>query len=179
VVAIALFLATRYGVRSWDNQVRVARDLEKLSFATAARRPAASAVRQAIEPVASRLTVQRDEFGRVTRVSAGRPRAVLEELCRLASPSGSCAATELRHTEPSYPGHRIGRFTASEGGALGWVVRIRLDRASRRWFTGTGLRPIEPIPDDGKSPIPGISPGWRAPSMLSRTGLPPSLDGAS
>ena len=167
-VAIAgiLLLLGRYGEQLWEDQSRIARDMEQLSFAAAPKPPAASVRQRQDGTPAAGLTVRRDEFGRVTRVSAGRPVAVLEEICRLASSSGSCERMEVRHTEPHYPGRRIGRFATAHGDGEMWVVRIRLNRSSGRWFVGTGLRPLEPVPD-GERGLPGLDPAPGHPSVLS------------
>jgi hypothetical protein len=150
VIAGILLLWGRYGEQLWEDESRNARDIEQLSFAAASQPPAVSVGQEQEESSAAGLMVRRDEFGRVTQISAGRPIAVLEEVCRLASLSGSCERMEMRHTEPRYPGHRIGRFAAAHGDGEFWVVRIRLNRSSGRWFVGTGLRPLEPVPDGGR-----------------------------
>jgi len=157
VIAGILLLWGRYGEQLWEDQSRIALDMEQLSFAAVSQPPAAPVRQEQDGAPAAGLKVWRDEFGQVTQVSASRPIAVLEEICRLASSSGSCEWMEVRHTEPRYPGRRIGRFTAAHGDGEVWVVRIRLNRSSGRWFVGTGLRPVEPVPD-GERGLLGLDP---------------------
>jgi hypothetical protein len=147
VIAGSLLFLGRYGDQMWEHQVRIARELEQRSLTPASRPAAASARKQPIAASTVGLKVLRDAYGRVTRVSAGKPVAVLEEICRLASESGSCAWKELRQLQPRHAGHRNGRFAAAREGGEIWVVRIHLNRSSGRWIAGTGLRPLEPVPD--------------------------------
>ena len=158
IVGSLLFLG-RYGGQLWEHQVRVARELEQRSLASASRPPAASAHKHSIAGSAVGLKVLRDVHGRITQVSAGRPVAVLEEICRLASASGFCEWKELRQPQPRHAGHRNGRFAAARDSGEIWVVRIRLNRSSGRWIAGTGLRPLEPVPDDMRErPAPSPAP---------------------
>ena len=169
VVVGLVILLGRYGEQLWESQGRIARELEQLSFAAAAPPPVSLAPQAQSATVAAGLKVQRDEVGRVTRVSAGKPSAVLEKICTLGSSSESCEWMEVHHTVPRYPGYRIGRFATSPDDR--WVVRIRLDRSAGRWFVGTGLRPIEPIPDNGEYPVPGLYPGGMPGSTLAASNL--------
>ena len=147
MIAGSLLFLGRYGDQLWEHQVRVARELEQRSLTPASRPPAASARKRPIAVSAVGLKVLRDADGRVTMVSAGRPVAVLEEICRLASESGSCDWKELRQLQPRHAGHRVGRFAPVQDDGEIWVVRIHLNRSSGRWIAGTGLRPLEPVPD--------------------------------
>jgi len=166
VIAGLLLVLGRYGGQMWERQGRIARDLEQLSFAAVSRPPAASVRQDQIGAPGPGLKVQRDELGRVTQVSAGKPTAVLEGICRLASSAGSCEWMQVRHTEPRYPGRRIGRFATAHDDGERWVVRIRLNRSSGHWFVGTGLRPIEPVPDDERA-VTGLDRSLTHPSALS------------
>jgi hypothetical protein len=132
VIAGLLFFVGRYGGQMWERQGRIARELEQLSFAAVSRPPAASLRQEQIGTPALGLKVQRDEFGRVTQVTAGKPTAVLEEICKLASLSESCQWMQVRHTG----------------------------------FVGTGLRPIEPLPDDTRA-VPPLDRLPVQPSTLS------------
>jgi len=160
VIAGVLFLVGRSYEQLWEEHGRAAREMEKLAFARMSK-PRPDSVRP--EPIETRTSssapgplVQRDELGRVTQVSAARPIAVLEEICRLASPSGVCRSLELGHTAPRYPGVWIGRFASGQDGET-WAVLIRQNRSSGRWIVGTGLQPIQPIPADDPR-LPGLDP---------------------
>jgi len=160
VMACALFVLARYGEGLWESHSRIGRELERLSFAAISKARPTSLRREPIGSPVVGPQVQRDELGRVTRVEGGRPIAVLEEICRLASASGSCPWMEVRHTEPRYPGLRIGRFAAGPGDGEIWAVMIRRNRSSGRWSVGTGLRPVQPFPEvdprlPGLGPVPG------------------------
>jgi hypothetical protein len=148
VITGAVLFSARYGGQLWEHQVRVARELETRSLSSVSRPVAASAHKQPIVDSPAGLEVRRDADGRVTQVAAGRPGAVLEEICRLASASGSCQWKELQRLQPRHAGHRVGRFAPTRDGDEVWAVRIRRSRSSGRWIAGTGLRPLEPVPDD-------------------------------
>ena len=159
VIAGSLLFLGRYGDRLWEHQVRVARELEQRVLISASRPPAASAHKRPIAESTLGLKVLRDAHGRVTQVSGGRPVAVLEEICRLASASGFCEWKELHQLQPRHAGHRVGRFAPTRDGGEIWVVRIRLNRSSGRWIAGTGLRPLEPVPDSMfERPVPVPAP---------------------
>lgn len=168
MIAGSLLFLGRYGDQLWEHQVRVARELEQRSLAPASRSPAAAARKQPIADSAVGLKVLRDAYGRVTLVSAGRPVAVLDEICRLASESGSCAWKQLRQLRPRHAGHRVGRFAPAQDDGEIWVVRIHLNRSSGRWIAGTGLRPLEPVPD-GMRERPILVPAPAHASVLSAT----------
>jgi hypothetical protein len=166
LVAGGLFFLGRHSERMWENQIRVGRELERLSLSAAAASPAIFLPRGPVGSATTAPTVQREENGLVTRVSARRPSAVVEEVCRLASTDDSCAWMEVRHIQPRHhPGHRIGRFAGEAGGI--WIVRIRRDRASGDWYAGTGLRPLAPIPEGGGEG-PKFDPAPAHASILSR-----------
>ena len=148
LIAAASLILGRYGNQLWQSQVRVAQELEKRSLSSISRPPAASAHKQPIAGSAAGLKVLRDADGQVTQISAGRPFAVLEEICRLASATGFCEWKELRQLQPRHAGHRDGRFASTRDGYEIWSVRIRRSRSSGRWIAGTGLRPLEPVPED-------------------------------
>lgn len=146
-VAIAcVVLALGHHVqRLWSDQVAVGRELELASFAAIDRLAAQPAQTLSANP-GSGVAVQRDELGRITRVSAGKPASVLETLCRIASGSTSCVWMELEKVEPRQAGRRVGRFVDAIDG-ITWAVVIRRDLSSGRWLSGTGLRPIVPVPE--------------------------------
>jgi hypothetical protein len=143
----ALLFLGQFGERLWNEQGRVARGLEQLSFAVSSRLETSTVGRVLPEARAIRSKVERDEQGRITLVSGRKPSAVVEEICRLASSTGSCAWMEVRPMKPGHPGLRLGRFAAAPDDSERWSVLIRRNRSSGRWFAGTGLKPLQPFPE--------------------------------
>jgi len=148
IVAGILILVGQFAARLWEEQSRTGRQLEQLSLALSARPQAAPAKREPAESSEVQLTVERDKQGRVTQVSGGKPGAVLDEICRMASPSGTCAWKQVRHSEPHQPSLRVGRFTAQPDDPEVWSVLIRRTRRSGLWTAGTGLQPLQPFPSE-------------------------------
>ncbi len=144
-LALGLFtLAGLFGLHEWQRQREMGRQMESLQMAgksetaTPAEIPA-----QVVASRESRVSIERDELGRITRVSAGHPADVLDALCA-ETPFGACWATELQPTEPPSPGRRLGRVTIVHSVGDSAVLPIRRDRRSGRWIAGTGLGPIIP-----------------------------------
>jgi hypothetical protein len=125
----------------WAEQAEVGRALERVAAVTSSAAPVVPPVPQQTPESPPAIAVEQSE-GRTTRVSAGHPAAVLEAVCARFSGSGTCGWMELRNTSPRYPGRRIGWFADRRGAQH--VVPIRRDSATGRWFTGNGLRPLEP-----------------------------------
>jgi hypothetical protein len=152
VFVSAVYVVGHYGKERWERQTEVGREMER-AWLTATAMPAAKRnvphSRSAVTEPTSTVKTERNPAGYVTRVSAGSPSAVIDALCRAFSLSGSCRRSEVRDTEPRYPGRRIGSFVAEENGI--YMVHIRRDRSSGRWLVGTGLQPVTPFPDTGRS----------------------------
>ena len=139
-----LIVAGLLGTYQWQRQQRIGREVEQFSLPTlqpeVTENPGAGA---APTPVEWPARIERDEQGRVTRVSAGHPAAVLTVFCDVATAFGTCGSMELVPTRPPFPGRRLGRITVAPNLQDPVVILIRRDRSSG-WFVGTGLRPIVP-----------------------------------
>jgi hypothetical protein len=141
-----LIVAGLFGTHQWQRQQQIGRQLEQ--FSSAAPRPeVAENARAAAVPAVdgTRAWIERDERGRVTRVSAGNPAVVLAAFCDVADLSGACRSAEVRPTKPPFPGRRLGRLTIANDVQDQRIILIRRDR-SGRWFAGTGIGPIIPEP---------------------------------
>jgi hypothetical protein len=142
-----LVLAGLFGVQNWQRQRETGRRLEMLQVAgpfVATPREAPSAEPVAANPTEARhVAIERDEWGRVTKVSAGHPAGVVAALCDSAV--GSCASTEVRPSDPPFPGLRMGRLTIASAPGETATLPIRRDRRSGRWVAGTGLAPIAAV----------------------------------
>ena len=151
VVLAAVLVAVFLGARSLDRQAEAGRALEQQSLASldAARVAEKPKTEEPAAATVPTFAVERDPVGKITRVTAGQPDAVVEGLCRTLSPSGSCFQSEIQHTEPRYPGRRIGRFVGKDLDQP-FTVYIQRERSTGRWAVGTGLRPITLITDAGR-----------------------------
>jgi hypothetical protein len=142
-----LALAGLFGVQNWQRQRETGRRLEMLQVA--APSPAFPLETRLAAPVAATPTehplaaIERDEWGRVTKVSAGHPAGVVAALCESAV--GSCDSTEVGPSDPPFPGLRLGRVTIASAPGETATLPIRRDRRSGRWIAGTGLAPIAAV----------------------------------
>ena len=142
----SVILAGLLGADQWQRQVDVGRQLERLSqpaAGSASQRVAERTTLAGPPTVATpRTRVERDAEGRITRITASRPRDVLVALCDAATAPSSCASFELLPTRPPFPGRRQGVVLLSHPYGESRTLQIVRDRRSGRWFAGTGLTPI-------------------------------------
>lgn len=139
------------GLQQWQQQGRIARQVERISLAApepAPGEPATPALRAA--PKKSGMSIERDEQGRVTMISAGRPEEVLAAFCT-STPSVTCETKEIRPSEPRFPGRRLGYLTVTHTSEDSRILPIRRDRRSGRWYAGNGLGPIVSTREGGSS----------------------------
>ncbi len=130
-----------FSLNEWQRQRRIGRRLEALQIPASQQAVLRANSTGAVVSEDSRVSIERDPQGRITRVSAGHPADVLSALCE-ATPFGACGMMEIQPTEPPFPGRRVGRFAVASGAEQSQVFAIRRDRETGRWVTGTGLRPI-------------------------------------
>ncbi len=150
-LVLGLFaLSALFGLHEWQRQREMGRRLEVLQMSTSPQAVPPTDSTDAVVPRDSRTSIERDELGRITKVSAGHPADVLAALCE-ATPLGACDMMEIQPTEPPFAGRRVGHF------AVGYVIEqsealtIRRDRETGRWVAGTGLRPIVTVAEEGPS----------------------------
>lgn len=148
-IALAAFSADR----RWTRERDIGRELEKRSLAQETRRQAVLALLGAeLEPAPappSRVEIERDPDGWVTRVTASHPDEVLASFCATLIDTGSCASMQIGPTLPASAGRRLGWFMLDNGSPTIWSVQIRRQSRTGRWSVGTGLRPIVPFSLDG------------------------------
>jgi hypothetical protein len=97
--------------------------------------------------------IERDDRGRITKISAGHPADVVAALC--TGTAGSCDTMEIRQSEPPFPGRRVGRFTVAHPAGRSATLPIRRDRRTGRWVAGTGLAPIAATDEAGGGELAG------------------------
>jgi len=142
-----LTLGGLFGIHEWQRQREMGRQMESLQMAGTSETAAPAEIpAQVVASRESRASIERDELGRITRVSAGHPADVLAALCE-ETLHGACWATELQPTEPPSPGRRLGRVTIVHTVGDSAALPIHRDRQSGRWIAGTGLGPIIPAPE--------------------------------
>jgi len=138
-VGLAL-LAGLLGFQQWQRQRDTGRRLEILQLGSAIVDPEPAAPRPAVARPRS-TSVELDDHGRITRISARRPDDVLATLCG-ATLHGACETMQVFPSEPPFPGRRLGRLTVPESGEASQALAILRDRRTGRWVAGTGLTPI-------------------------------------
>jgi hypothetical protein len=140
-------LAGLFGLHQWQRQHEMGRRLESLQV-SAPRIMVPQAQPLPTPPLeVPRVSIERDERGRITRVSAGHPADVLAALCN--ETTGSCQSMEILQNEPPFPGRRLGRFAVTHSVAQSASIPIRRDRRSGRWVAGTGLDAITVMNEAG------------------------------
>ncbi len=150
-LVLGLFvLSALFGLHEWQRQREMGRRLEVLQMSTSPKAVPPTDSTDAAVPQDSRTSIERDESGRITKVSAGHPTDVLAALCE-ATPLGACDMMEIQPTEPPFAGHRVGRFAVGHVIERSEVLTIRRDRETGRWVAGTGLRPIVTVAEQGPS----------------------------
>ena len=146
-----LALSGLFGLHEWRHQREMGRRLEALQIpAPQAEVPPTDSTHAVAPPRGSRTSIERDGWGRITKVSAGHPADVLSALCE-ATPFAACGMMEIRPTEPPFPGRRVGRFSVRHATEQTEALTIRRDRETGRWVAGTGLRPIVSAPQEYSS----------------------------
>ncbi|MFQ5766850.1 MAG: hypothetical protein ACE5ID_02565 [Acidobacteriota bacterium] len=106
-------------------------------------------------PAADSVEILRDASGRLTRIAAHSPAAVLKAYCRAGQQEAACRSEAIGPLEPRRLGFRLGLFRRTvERGA----IRIRRDSRTSDWVAGNGVTPIpvEKTPDypPGIIPVP-------------------------
>ena len=150
-----LALSGLFGLHEWQRQREMGRRLEALQIPASQEAIARADSTDAVVPRDSRTSIERDDRGRITKVSAGHPADVLAALCE-ATPLGACGIEEIQPTEPPFPGRRVGRFAVIHTVGESQALTIRRDRETGRWVAGTGLRPIVTVSEEGSSgDVPG------------------------
>jgi hypothetical protein len=140
----SLVLGGLFGVQQWQRQGDIARRVERASLSAPAPVPAPRAHTPSAPAAVldeTRMSIERDELGRVTKISAGHPADVLAAFCSAAR-GVTCVTKEIRPSEPRFPGRRMGYLTVAHTAEDSRVVPIRRDHRSGRWYAGTGLGPI-------------------------------------
>ncbi len=136
-----------FGLHEWERQREMGRRLEALQIPAFQEVVPRTESTDAVVPQDSRTSIERDDSGRITKVSAGHPADVLSALCQ-ATPLGACGMMEIQPTEPPFPGRRVGHFAVVHSIEQSQALTIRRDRETGRWIAGTGLRPIVIEPDE-------------------------------
>ena len=106
--------------------------------ATAGSQPPSPSERVKIVPV----SYQVDPEGRITKVAAPDPRAVLVGLCQHDANLGVLQPLAIAPGQPPNPGQRIGVVQDRDRPAGFSWVRISLDPRTRRWCIGDGKAPV-------------------------------------
>ncbi len=145
-----LALSGLFGLSEWQRQREMGRRLEALQMSASQELVPRTDSADAVAPHGSRTSIERDDWGRITKVSAGHPADVLSALCE-ATPFGACGMMEIQPTEPPFPGRRVGRFSVRHATEQTEALTIRRDRETGRWVAGTGLRPIVSVPQEYSS----------------------------
>ena len=148
-----LALSGLFGLSEWQRQREMGRRLEALQMSASREVVPRTDSADAVVPQGSRTSIERDDWGRITKVSAGHPADVLSALCE-ATPFGACGMMEIQPTEPPFPGHRVGSFAVVHTVGQSQALAIRRDRETGRWVVGTGLRPIITVPEEDSSGAP-------------------------
>jgi len=165
LVVGSVILGGLLGADQWQRQVEVGRQLERLSRPApgTAPRELAESTSPAGPPAVAipAAQVERDAEGRVTRITASRPRDVLVALCDAATVPASCVSFEVLPTRPPFPGRRLGTVLLSHPYGESRAMQIVRNRRTGRWSAGTGLTPIGLGEEAGQADtVPCEGPGY-------------------
>ena len=183
VVLLFVALAVVAANQRWTRERDIGRQLERRSLINGLGTQAIAAPLEAeLEPApgpTSRVEVERDQSGWVTRVTASHPDEVLAGFCATLTYAGACASMQTGPTLPALAGRRLGWFMLNNASPTTWSVQIRQQHGTGRWSVGTGLRPIVPFsfdaaPDEGASAWP-FAPE-RKPALDAAEGGPAKPD---
>jgi hypothetical protein len=136
-----LALAGLLGIQQWQKQRDIGRRLEILQLAAPPIMDEGSVPLQAAAAQPTPTSIELDNHGRITKISARRPDDVLAALCS-ATLHGSCETMQVYPSIPPFPGRRLGLLTVPESGEPSQALPIQRDRRSGQWIAGTGLAPI-------------------------------------
>jgi len=134
-------LAGLLGLHQWQQQRETGRRLEILQLAAPPTVDQGPATLPPTIAVPRSTSIELDDHGRITKISAGRPDDVLAVLCG-STLHGTCETMQVHPSEPPFPGRRLGRLTIPESGEPSQALPIQRDRQTGRWVAGTGLAPI-------------------------------------
>ena len=140
-------LSGLFGIQEWQRQREMGRWLEALQMPASQAPVLRTGSTNAVAPQNSQTSIERDEWRRVTKVSAGHPSEVLDALCE-PTPLGACGIMEIQPTEPPFPGRRVATFAVIHRVEQSQSIEIRRDRETGRWVAGTGLKPIIAVPEE-------------------------------
>jgi hypothetical protein len=143
-----LVLTGLFSVQQWQRQGEIARSMERVSLSAPGAAPSEDASPASVAALEdTRMSIERDEQGRITMVSARRPADVLAAFCT-ATRGVTCVTKEIRPSEPRFPGRRLGYLTVTNTSDESRILPIRRDRRSGRWVAGNGLGPIVSTGED-------------------------------
>jgi len=92
--------------------------------------------------IAGEAEVVRDDSGRVVRVIAADPDAVLVTYCRQGGSTGRLRAVGLMPAASDTTSVRIGLLREADRPEALQAIAIRKDPGTSRWFSGDGVRPL-------------------------------------